>query len=309
MTLTALAAAAVVLAVVPAAVDRWARGRAAPASLVALGLVTLGGLAVLPVALATCLGLLSAHGHGGNARVGAAVLGALVMGLTVARGAATVVRARRTWRSVASSAEVAARSLAGGPAVVPHDEPLAFAAGSTVVVSGALLEVLAPDQAEAVLAHETAHVEGGHPRIAVVAHALRQAVFGIPPARRAEARVRHELEVLADAEAARSLRDPGAVAAALTAMPARRLEPALLGVGDDAVRDRIERLVAGGPPTRWADRVVRAVAATVALAAFAALCAALHLELLWLGVAACGALAGALAWVLHPLAAPRPASG
>jgi Zn-dependent protease with chaperone function len=70
-----------------------------------------------------------------------------------------------------------------GVTVVPLAAPTAFVAGDRIVVSAALLDALDPAELDAVLAHETAHLRGGHSRIAAWAHALSRGSFQVPPAR------------------------------------------------------------------------------------------------------------------------------
>ena len=65
MDVAVLFGIAAVLAVVPALVDRWGLRRGvSPPTLAALALVTLFGLAALPVAFALCTSTLAAHDHG-----------------------------------------------------------------------------------------------------------------------------------------------------------------------------------------------------------------------------------------------------
>lgn len=302
MTLAVVGVAALVLAVLPAAVDRWAIRRASPAALVALALAALGGLMLLPLALAICLGLLGTHAGSGVRPLPLAGAG-LVGVVTGGRAVLAWVRIRRTWRTIGAAVASGRLSPSGPVAVVPLAEPTAFVAGSTVVVSSALLDSLTDEQTDAVLAHEHAHLEGGHPRLALVAHALRRGVFGIPPARRAETRLRHELEVLADAEAARRLGDPAPVTAALATVGTGADEPALLGFADEAVADRIDRLASTDQPSRRSDGIVVVAAALAGAGSLVALCSAFHLRLIWLGVLACAAAVAAYGATIRPLVA------
>lgn len=305
MTPLAAGVAALLLVVLPVAVDRWAVRRASPAALVALALAALGGLLLLPLALAACLGLRSAHGA--PAARPAALVGAVALGaLTGGRALLTWARVRRAWRSIGTAVDSSRISASGKVAVVPLAEPTAFVAGRRLVVSAALLEALPEEEAGAVLAHEEAHLHGGHPRVAMAAQALSRGVFRIPPARRAEARLRHELEVLADAEATRRLGDSASVAAALATLGDPDPMPGVLGCDNEAVADRIDRLVGRAPPSPWADRLVLAGVALAGGASLVTVCAAFHTRFLFVGVLACTVVTVVYLAMLRPLRAAAP---
>jgi Zn-dependent protease with chaperone function len=306
MTLAVASVAALVLAVVPVAVDRWAARRASSASLVALALAALGGFLLLPVALGICLGLRAVHGHVPMppVLVGAAALGTLTGG----RALFTWLRVRRTWHTIGTAVDASRISTRGPVVVVPLATPTAFVAGPNVVVSTALLDALPEAEAHAVVAHEEAHLAGGHPRVALAAQALSRGVFRIPPARRAEARLRHELEVLADAEAARRLGDSRPVAAALVAVGDQAGERGdVFPFHTDPVVDRVERLTDTTVSSSRADGVVLAAAGLTGAVSLATVCAAFDQRLLAVGVLACTAVVATYRATLHTLRHTRSA--
>jgi Zn-dependent protease with chaperone function len=88
-----------------------------------------------------------------------------------------------------------------------------------VVVSEGLVDSLAPDELEAVVGHEAAHLDRRHDRYLLLATAVEHACAFFPPARRSTAALRASLERWADEDAA------GASAASRQA-----LRRALLGV-------------------------------------------------------------------------------
>lgn len=296
-------AAGAVLVVLPSVLDRWGVGRASPTTLVTLGMVSLTGLLLLPLAVAGCLAQSwGQHRHGGPIwPLAVAVTVAVVM---IGRTAQTARAVRRTTRHLGCLADAAADGRVHGDAlVVPIAAPPAFVVGHRVVVSSRLVDELPAEQLAAVLAHEAAHLDGRHARLALWAHAMRRGLLNVPPARRAERSVRRELEALADRAAATRVGDPAPVVAALARLRGRQGHvPAMLFSADD-VDYRIGRLQRGEPSSPGRDRVVLAGAAVAAAAGIGATCNALHDQWLGVGVAVCAAMVAAVWGLLHPLGA------
>jgi Zn-dependent protease with chaperone function len=308
-TVTILALAAV-LALLPAAVDRWASPRgASPQALIALAAITLAGITALPVALTLCL---SAHGLARRGWLPVPLmmaLGLLLLAGAAGRAIAQTVLVRRRWRALAEIA----RSLnpadaAGDVTVIPVSDPLAFAAGSQTFVSRGLLQRLSPSETRAVIEHEREHAHRHHGRMLMAATALTHASFNLGPARRATRVISRELDVLADRAAAERLGDASAVQSALETVSrgdglTDRLDP-------DALARRLDRLgPSPGPPSLLAEKGVRLTTLAVSTGILLTICLAVHAASLWLGVATCTLLVISLWAFIAPVIAPRAASG
>lgn len=294
-------AAGVVLAALPSVSDRWAVGRASPATLVTLGMVSLAGLFLLPLAVALCLAQSSIQ-QGEGRPVWPLAIALSVAIATIGRAAWAAHAVWRTSRHLGCLAEAAATGhLEPGVLIVPITTPPAFVANQRVVISSTLVDELPPSQLAAVLAHERAHLHGGHARLALWAHALRRGLLGLPAARRAEHRVRCELEALADDTAARHIGDPTPVVAALSRLRSRRSHAAAMLFSGDDIDDRIGRLQHGSSSSPRSDRIVMGGTAVAAAASVWASCNAVHQQWLGIGVAMCAAVAAALWGLLRPL--------
>lgn len=297
-------AAGAVLVVVPSLLDRWAVGRASPTTLVALAMVSLAGLSLLPLAVAGCLAQSWTQQRPG-APAWLLMVAVSLAAMMIARTARAAYTVRRTTLELGALAESAATADIHDALVVPIAAPPAFVADGRVVVSSRLVDQLPPEQLAAVLAHETAHLRGRHARLALWAHALRRGLLDLPPARRAERRVRRELEALADCSAAAHVGDAAPVVAALAGLRDHRGRvPAMLLSRDD-VDYRIGRLERSAPRSPSRDRVVLVGAAAAAIVAIGATCNGLHEQWLVVGVAACAAMVGALYGLMRPVAAAR----
>jgi Zn-dependent protease with chaperone function len=280
---------AVLLAFVPALVDRWALARgASPQTLAALAVVTLVGVAAVPVAFVLCTAGLAAANAGRGGPDALAVAGLLLVAVAAGRTLARVIAIRRRLRAL--SRVVAGLDLPvidGGVKVLPVGELLAFATGTEAFVSQGLLDRLAPAQRRAVIEHEREHANRRHARVLGTARALTHGSFGVLPARRAAAALARELDALADLAAASRVGDPQAVRVALQAIAAAQAEettPAEWAT----VRDRIERLAVSRAPQRsLVDRTVRVVTLGLAALVLAVICLSIHTRTLWLGAAAC----------------------
>lgn len=120
---------------------------------------------------------------------------------------AGAVRARRSQRAVHVEAWLGEHERFGGHALVvlPTDCVLAFCAnGSTpqIVVSRGLVAALTPDELDAVLRHEAAHLEHRHQRFLLLASALEHGLAVLPFIRPSTAALRTALERWADEAAA-----------------------------------------------------------------------------------------------------------
>jgi Zn-dependent protease with chaperone function len=212
---------------------------------------------------------------------GAAVAG---LGLTLAGGlaarttvtAATHLRAigRQAQRHAQTARLVGVPEPALGAVLVEHSQPAAYCVAGrhpTVVLTTGALQALDPDQLEAVLAHERAHLAGHHHRLLAMARIGRQVLPFMPLMRDADAQVTRLAELHAD-DAATRARGPGPLAAALVllataaASPAAASPaPALAAAATDTVQ-RIHRLLDPAEPLgRMRRQLLRATAAALAL--------------------------------------------
>jgi Zn-dependent protease with chaperone function len=160
-----------------------------------------------------------------------------------------------------------------GAVLVDHPQPHAYCVAGrhpTVVLTTGALQALDPDQLDAVLAHERAHLAGRHHRLRAMARIGRQVLPFLPLMRDADAQVARLAELHAD-DAATRARDPRPLATALvllatTASPAPALaEPALAAAVTDTVQ-RIHRLLDPAEPLgRVRRQLLRGTAAALAL--------------------------------------------
>jgi len=299
VSLVALGASVVLLVVGPLAVDRWAAPWAAPRRVIVLAMVRLAGLALAPLALVACAGQLLAEGVGGWWHAGVVTVAVVFAALTLGRACRAVYLAERRWREVGAALSAVGGSSHGPARVVPLAGPTAFTAGDRVVVSSLLVETLESPELDAVIAHESAHLRGGHPRIAAWAHALRLGAFNLAPARAAEARVRQQLELLADQEAAGALGDSAPVRAAVSKLSALALP------GGEFIAERLDCLELAPQPAEPANRLVAAATGVAAAGAVVVVCGALHVRLAGVGLGVCGVAGAGLIWVLLPLRRSR----
>lgn len=131
-------------------------------------------------------------------------------------------------------------------------ESLAFSAGllrPTVVVSGALVDSLAPAPLEAVLAHEAAHARNRDPLRQVVAHAVGRGLWIVPAARRTAEHQRLRYELAADnCATAWAGRRPLAEALLVLHSTPESAGAAAIAGGGTALSARIDALVPGASP-------------------------------------------------------------
>lgn len=302
MSLAWLGAAIALLVAMPIAVDRWGARRASPAQLVTLAMVRLVGLVLVPLAVTACVTeTLDDHSrHGMRLALFAAAVA--VAALTVGRACRAAYLAERHWRTITSALIAAGGRVGDEVTVVPLETAAAFAAGDRVVVSAALIQALEPREVDAVLAHERAHVRGGHPRIAAWARALCRGAFDVSPARSAEARIRQQLELLADRDAVATVRDPAPVHAAVTKLSVLHPTDAVLAPHTtDFTAERLDCLALPRPVSARADSVVATATAVLAAIAVVIVCGAFHVRLVGVGMVVCGLAALGVASILRPL--------
>jgi hypothetical protein len=129
----------------------------------------------------------------------------------------------------------------------------------------AAVQTLDPGQLDAVLAHERAHLTGGHHRLLGLARIGRQVLPFLPLMRDADEHIARLVELHADDTATRA-RDPRLLATALVVLAtAASPAPALAAGATDSVL-RIRRLLGPREPLGRARRqLVRATAAALAL--------------------------------------------
>jgi Zn-dependent protease with chaperone function len=306
----AIFALAGLLAFLPAIVDRWAiRRGASPETLTALAIITLFGLAAVPVAFTICTGSVAAGGDRGVSSA-AAVAGLLVVALVAGRTLARVINIRRRWQAlsrVATALELP--DSHDGVKVLPVGELLAFVAGREAFISRGLIDQLDPAQRQAVIAHECEHATHGHARLLGAARALAHGAFGIAPVRRAAAALDRELDALADRAAAQRLGDPAVVQAALRALAASTANAAA-DPEDATTLRRIERLSQCNAPGRpLVDGVVRLLTLAIGAFVLVVICLSIHTSAVLLGAIACALVIASLLAFTKPVlirGAPRP---
>ncbi len=209
------------LAILPWFGVRWLEGRVAPKGLASVHLLTLIGLALLPIGWLSCLAgaigaVLYPHSTlsiscwidkgGFNVwRVSSEVLALFFLarliwaGFQVGRATAHVNVISVPFLSSADGPSQKLKNLI----VIPTDEVVAFASGirkPRVIVSSGLLNLLEPPEQDAVIEHELAHLHLGHPRILFLGATIALAYSWLPPVHRAFNGLRRELEAAADDE-------------------------------------------------------------------------------------------------------------
>jgi Zn-dependent protease with chaperone function len=228
-----------------------------------------GGLSHL---IGACvLRLRAAYATPGGASV--AGLGLTLAGAVMARTAVTAATHVRAVRRQAVQHAQTAR-LVGRPdpdlgaMLVDHAQPVAYCVAGphpTVILTTAVLQALDPDQVDAVLAHERAHLASHHHRLLAIARIGRQVLPFLPLMRVAETQITRLVEMHAD-DAATAGRDTGPLAAALVVLAAAAgPTPGLAAATTDAVQ-RIQRLLRPAEPlSRLRRQLLGAGAAVLAL--------------------------------------------
>ncbi len=211
----------------------------------------------------------------------ALVLTATVLGRLLLSGHRVGTRVRNLRRRHLELLDLLATEDAG-VRVLEHDAPMAYcvpgvhvhraaAPRSRVVVSVATKRLLAPDELEAVLAHERAHLRARHDLVLEAFTVLHQAYPA--PVRSAVAlgEVRFLVEVLAD-RAARRRSGARPLARALVTLVDSRAPEAALAAGGPALAERVTLLGDDGRHPVLAAATLAAAAAVLVLpTAFVAL--------------------------------------
>ena len=228
-----------------------------------------GGLSHL---IGACvLRLRDAYATPGGATV--AGLGLTLAGALLARTALTALTHLRAVRRQAVQHAQTARLVgrpdaALGAVLVDHEQPAAYCVAGphpTVILTTAALQTLDPDQVDAVLAHERAHLASHHHRLLAIARIGRQILPFLPLMREADTQITRLVEMHAD-DAATATRGTGPLAAALVILAAAAgPAPGLAAATTDAVQ-RIQRLLRPADPlSRVRRQLLGAGAAALAL--------------------------------------------
>ena len=220
---------------------------------------------------ACVLRLRDAYATPGGATV--AGLGLILAGAVLARTALTAATHLRAVRRQAVQHAQTAR-LVGRPdpdlgaTLVDHAQPAAYCVAGphpTVIVTTAALQALNPEQVDAVLAHERAHLASHHHGLLAIARIGRQVLPFLPLMRVADTQITRLVEMHAD-DAATAHRNTGPLATALVVLAAAGgPTPGLAAAATDAVQ-RIQRLLRPAEPlSRARRRLLGAAAAALAL--------------------------------------------
>lgn len=202
----------------------------------------------------------------------AAGLGLTLAAAVLARTALTAVTHLRGVRQHAVQHPQTARLVghaepALGAVLVDHGQPAAYCVAGphpTVILTTAALQTLDPDQLDAVLAHERAHLASHDHRLLAIAKIGRQVLPFLPLMRDADTQITRLVEMHAD-DAATADRDAGPLATALVVLAAAGPAPGLAAAATDAVQ-RIQRLLRPAEPlSRVRRQLLRAGAAALAL--------------------------------------------
>jgi Zn-dependent protease with chaperone function len=200
-------------------------------------------------------------------------LGLTLAGAVLARTALAALTHLRAVRRQAMQHAQTAR-LVGRPdpdlgaTLVDHAQPAAYCVAGpypTVIVTTAALQALDPEQLDAVLAHERAHLASHHHRLLAIARIGRQVLPFVPLMRVADTQITRLVEMHADdkATAGRGTR-PLATALVVLAAAAGPA-PGLAAAATDAVQ-RIHRLLRPAEPlSRLRRQLLGAGAAVLAL--------------------------------------------
>ncbi len=178
-------------------------------------------------------------------------------------GILAAVQATAARLGVSRRIEVLISAMADGPTVIGWIRPVILLPASTLIG-------LTPEQLEAVLAHELAHIRRHDYLVNLLQMVVETLLFYHPVVWWTSARIRQERELCCDDLAVRWCGDALCYARALTVLERMRIstpEVALGGAGD-SLRFRILRLVGAGGEERRSSRLAGAVALCLALVCF-----------------------------------------
>jgi hypothetical protein len=196
-------------------------------------------------------------------------LAAAVLARTVATAVTHLHAIRQHALRHAQTARMVGRPDAAlGAVLVDHAQPAAYCVAGphpTVILTTAALQALDPDEVDAVLAHERAHLSCHHHRLLAVARIGRQVLPFLPLMRDADTQIARLVEMHAD-DAATAARGTRPLATALVVLAnAAGPAPGLAAAATDAVQ-RIQRLLRPAEPLSQVRRqLLRAGAAALAL--------------------------------------------
>ena len=159
---------------------------------------------------------------------------------------ATVVRSERQRRRHAQLVSLLSSPLTPGARLIDSPTPVAYclpgALSSVTVFSAGLVELLTPDELQAVIEHERAHVVQRHDIVLVAFRAWYASLPWFPIAYRAQREVGLLIEMLADDRARRTV-DRHVLARAIAIVGAAAGEPQAAGPSSvTELSDRITRL-------------------------------------------------------------------
>ncbi len=223
------------------------------------------------LSLVTGSALRAGPGHARYVVAGLAlVLTAVVLGRLLLSGHRVGTRVRQLRRRHVALLELLATQDAhdAGLRVLEHEAPMAYCVPglqrSRVVVSAATKRVLAPEELDAVLAHERAHLRARHDLVLEAFAVLQRAFPNVVRSDTALQEVRFLVEVLADRAA---VRRTGArpLARALVALAESRAPDAALGVAGHGLAQRVTLLRDDRPHPVLAASVLAAAAAVLVL--------------------------------------------
>ena len=204
------------------------------------------------------------------AGLGLTLAGAVAARTTVTAAGHLRATARQAMRHAHTARLAGVPQPALGAVLLEHPQPAAYCVAGpqpTVVLTTGALQALSPDQLQAVLAHERAHLAGHHHRLLALARIGRRTLPFLPLTREADVQVARLIELHAD-DAATRTSDPVPLAAALVvlATAAASPAPALAAAATDTVQ-RIQRLLhPAAPLSRVRQQLLRATASALALA-------------------------------------------
>jgi Zn-dependent protease with chaperone function len=196
-------------------------------------------------------------------------LAGAVMARTVVTTATHVRAARRQAVRHAQTARLVGRPDPDlGAVLVDHAQPAAYCVAGphpTVILTTAALQALDPDQVDAVLAHERAHLASHHHRLLAIGRIGRQILPFLPLMRVADTQIMRLVEMHADDKATAG-RDARPLATALVVLAAAAgPAPGLAAATTDAVQ-RVQRLLRPADPlSRVRRKLLGAGAAVLAL--------------------------------------------
>ena len=169
--------------------------------------------------------------------------------------ALTMWRGALRLRAMQQTLRLLGQSSGDGLIVVTAEKPMVYCIPGrprTIVATTAARECLSPDQFQAVLSHERAHLAERHHLLVMLSGALRRAMPGLPLLRDANRFVTTLVEMRADDVACRRF-EPALVAEAMSLLGsaggrAPSHPSSALGAAQTAVLARVHRIL--DPPTR-----------------------------------------------------------